>query len=261
MGLSEQEIEKLIHLNQSDFDYREWLPLKYAQDWAFLNGSTPQGKYVADYHSHYSEEQRAYFLKIMRMMRFMNSLGNTLSFKSRQQGRSAACIIENHDYSRKKEGTKEEKNHANVKIAPPLLFIIVLAAGLLLNLACPLDIMTDPGIRARSLAIWLFILAGIVQAPTILLMLRNKTALRPDRETTTLITTGFFKYSRNPLYLSLIMIFCGIALYNNLLWLIILVPVLFGALERAVICHEEKYLERLFDEEYIQYKKKVRRWI
>lgn len=259
--MNEQEIEKLVRLQQSDFEYREWLPLKYAQDWALLNGEDPEGDYVVDYHSHYSEDQRAYIHKIMRMMRFMNSLGNTLAPKSRRKGTSAACVIENHDYSRKKTQTKEEKDHADVVASPPLIFIIVVAVGLLLNKIFPLDILREPGVITRIFGIMLFVVAGVIQVPTVLLMLRKKTALRPDKKTTTIITNGFFKYSRNPLYLSLMVIHCAIAVYYNFLWLLILLPVLFVALERWVVLREEKYLERLFGEDYLEYKKKVRRWI
>ena len=45
--MTDTEIEKLIDLNKSDFEYREWLALKYAQDWAFLNGAEPESAYVA----------------------------------------------------------------------------------------------------------------------------------------------------------------------------------------------------------------------
>ena len=259
--MKEQEIEKLVQLNRADFEYREWLPLKYARDWAVLNGEAPQGDYVADYHSHYSGDERAYIHKIMGMMRFMNSLGNTLAPKSRREGTSAACVIENRDYSRNKSETRQEKDHADVAASPPFILIVVLAAGLLLNKIFPLGIQGEPGVVTRTIGILLFVVAGIIQVPTVMLMLRHKTTLRPDRKTTTIVTNGLFRYSRNPLYLSLMMIFCGIAFFYKLLWLFILLPVLFFALERWVVCREEEYLERLFGEEYLQYKEKVRRWL
>ena len=216
---------------------------------------------MADYYSHYSEEQRAYIYKIMRMMRFMNSLGNTLSPKSRTKETSAACVIENHDYSRKRQGAKENKDHANVAAHPPIIFMILLAAGLLLHKMIPLGILNNPGILIRAFGILLIITALLIQMQTVMLMLRKKTALRPNQETTTIITSGFFKYSRNPLYLTLMMIFCGIGIYNNLLWLLILLPVLLISLDRAVVCREERYLEKKFGEEYLHYKSKVRRWL
>ena len=259
--MTEAEIEKLIRLNKSDFDYREWLPLKYAQDWALLNGKEPTGDYIGDYHSHYSAEQREYFLKVMRMMRFMNSVGNSFTPKAYKKGTSSACLIENREYVRHKAGAKEEKDHADIVMPPPAIFGIVLVAGLLLHKCCPLSIMDDPGTMGRTIGSLLFILAGVIMVPTTLLMLRKKTALRPEHKTTTIVTSGFFKYSRNPLYFSLILIFGGVGFYNNLLWLLILLPVLLIALERGVVVHEERYLERLFGEEYLQYKNKVRRWV
>ena len=113
----------------------------------------------------------------------------------------------------------------------------------------------------KVLAGLLFVLAGVIMVSTTRLMLRKKTDPRPDRPTTTIVTEGFFRYSRNPLYLSLMLIYSGIAIYANSLWLIFLLPLLFVGLERGVVLREERYLERKFGDEYLQYKKKVRRWI
>ena len=63
------------------------------------------------------------------------------------------------------------------------------------------------------------------------------------------------------MYLSLMLIYSGIAIYANSLWLVFLLPVLFVALERGVVLREEKYLEGKFGDEYLEYKNKVRRWI
>ena len=93
------------------------------------------------------------------------------------------------------------------------------------------------------------------------LMLRKKTDPRPDRPTTTIVTEGFFRYTRNPLYLSLMLIYSGISIYANSLWLVFLLPVLLIALERAVVVREEEYLEGKFGDAYLRYKKTVRRWI
>jgi protein-S-isoprenylcysteine O-methyltransferase Ste14 len=251
-------------LNKSDFEYREWLALKYAQDWALENGAEPQGDYIEDFQSHYSEEQKEYMHKIMRMMRFTNSLGNTLSHRSSSSetaASSAACIIKDRQYSRKKEGAKGDQDHDQILMAPPVIFGIILAAGLLLHKCFPLTIMSSRGPLSKMLACILFVIAGLVMVTSTRLMLRKKTDPRPDRPTTRIVTEGFFRYSRNPLYISLMTVFCGIAVYANSLWLLLLFPVFFGALERAVVLREEKYLEDKFGDEYLRYKKKVRRWI
>ena len=262
--MTDTEIEKLIELKKSDFEYREWLALKYAQDWAFLNGAEPESAYVGDFQSHYPKEQREYIKKIMRMMRFTNSLGNTLSRKSSNsetETSSAACIIQNREYARKAEGGKDGKDHAHIIAHPPVIFGIVLAVGFLIGRFYPLAIMADLSTLSKVLANLLFVISGVIMVTTTRLMLRKKTDPRPDRPTTTIVTEGFFRYSRNPLYLSLMLIYSGIAIHANSLWLVFLLPVLLIALERGVVLREERYLEGKFGDEYLQYKKKVRRWI
>jgi protein-S-isoprenylcysteine O-methyltransferase Ste14 len=218
---------------------------------------------MADYHSHYSKEQREYIQKIMRMMRFTNSLGNTLSPKSSRseaEASSAACIVKDRTYAQKK-AKKDDGDHDHIIASPPVIFGIILAAGLLIHKCFPLGIMAHPTSLSKMLANLLFVIAGIVMVPTTLLMLRKKTDPRPDRPTTTIVTGGFFRYSRNPLYLSLMLIYGGIALHTNSWWLVLSLPVFFVALERAVVLREEKYLEGKFGDEYLRYKSNVRRWI
>jgi protein-S-isoprenylcysteine O-methyltransferase Ste14 len=240
------------------------LALKYAQDWAFLNGAEPEGAYVADFQSHYSNEQRGYIKKIMRMMRFTNSLGNTLSRRSSNsetEASSAVCIIQNREYAPKTESEEDGKDHDNIVAHPPVIFGIVLVAGFLIHKFFPLAIMSHPGSLSKLLAGILFVIAGIIMVSGTRLMLQKKIDPRPDRPTTAIVTEGFFRYSRNPLYLSLMLIYSGIAVYANSLWLLFLFPLLFLGLERGVVLREEKYLEGKFGAEYLQYKKKVRRWI
>lgn len=219
---------------------------------------------MADYHSHYSTEQREYIQKIMRMMRFTNSLGNTFSRKtwsSETEASSAACIIQSREYTRKKEAGKDDRDHDRIVAHPPVIFGIVLAVGFLVQKFYPVAIMADPGTPSKVLAGLLFVIAGVIMVSTTRLMLRKKTDPRPDRPTTTIVTEGFFRYSRNPLYLSLMLIYGGIAIHANSLWLVFSLPVLFVALKRAVVLHEEKYLETKFGDEYLRYKSNVRRWV
>ena len=49
LGITEKEINNLFKLDKSDFDFKEWLALKYAQEWTFLDGQEPSGDYVADF--------------------------------------------------------------------------------------------------------------------------------------------------------------------------------------------------------------------
>ena len=87
------------------------------------------------------------------------------------------------------------------------------------------------------------------------------TTLRIDKPVTSLVQDGPFRYSRNPGYLSLTMLYAGIAVRRNALWAILLLPLVVYVIQREVIEREERYLERTFGEEYLAYKARVRRWV
>ena len=85
--------------------------------------------------------------------------------------------------------------------------------------------------------------------------------VRTDRPVPRLTTEGPFRYTRNPGYLALAMIYAGIAVLKNSLWAIHLLPLMLYVIQREVIGREERYLERTFGEEYLAYKARVRRWV
>ena len=90
---------------------------------------------------------------------------------------------------------------------------------------------------------------------------RAKTTLRPDRGANALIRTGPFAFSRNPLYVAVMIMITGIGVWVNSLWILgMLVPLFFG-MSFAVIAPEERYLESRFGQEFFDYKSRVRRWL
>jgi protein-S-isoprenylcysteine O-methyltransferase Ste14 len=84
--------------------------------------------------------------------------------------------------------------------------------------------------------------------------------IRTDKPVPRLTTEGPFRYTRNPSYLALAIIYAGIAVLRNSLWAILLLPLVVLVMQREVIGREERYLERAFGEEYLDYKENVRRW-
>jgi protein-S-isoprenylcysteine O-methyltransferase Ste14 len=87
------------------------------------------------------------------------------------------------------------------------------------------------------------------------------TTLDVDKPVSSLVEDGPFRYSRNPGYLSLTMLYTGIAILRNALWAILLLPLVLYVMKREVIEREERYLQRTFGEEYLAYKRRVRRWV
>jgi protein-S-isoprenylcysteine O-methyltransferase Ste14 len=84
----------------------------------------------------------------------------------------------------------------------------------------------------------------------------TNTTIRIDKPVSNLVQDGPFRYSRNPGYLSLTMLYAGIAVLRNALWAILLLPLVLFVIQREVIEREERYLERTFGEEYLDYKRR-----
>ena len=79
--------------------------------------------------------------------------------------------------------------------------------------------------------------------------------------TTTIVDTGPYRFTRNPIYLAMVLGLIGLAIAFNTLWLL-LVPVPFALVTRyGVIAREEAYLDRKFGDVYRRYRSRVRRWL
>jgi protein-S-isoprenylcysteine O-methyltransferase Ste14 len=92
-------------------------------------------------------------------------------------------------------------------------------------------------------------------------MRRADTPIDPREPVSNLATGGPFRYTRNPAYLSMAMIFAGILSLANALSSILLLPAVLLVIQRGAIEREERYLERAFGGEYLDYKARVRCWV
>jgi protein-S-isoprenylcysteine O-methyltransferase Ste14 len=154
------------------------------------------------------------------------------------------------------------QDHAGVRVPPPALFMGSLLLGIVLEWAFPIGILTRVSAGARYGLGAALIVAGVaLMAVAMGLFRKVGTAIPPWEPTTALVTTGVYRYSRNPIYLSVVMLYVGLALLFAAAWaLVLLVPALI-ILHYAVIRREEAYLDRRFGEAYRQYRARVRRWI
>jgi protein-S-isoprenylcysteine O-methyltransferase Ste14 len=90
---------------------------------------------------------------------------------------------------------------------------------------------------------------------------RAHTPVDPRRPTTALVTEGPFRYSRNPIYVALTLLYLGVAFLVNALWILLLAMPALVVLHYGVIAREEAYLARKFGTAYHQYTAQVRRWL
>ena len=109
---------------------------------------------------------------------------------------------------------------------------------------------------------WGLVIAHVVLAISAVRTFRqHHTALNPLGEVTTMVASGPFRYTRNPMYLSLLVFYVGGTLALRLPWAAILLVPVFLALHFGVIVPEEKHLAAEFGEPYRLYQQRVRRWL
>ena len=92
-------------------------------------------------------------------------------------------------------------------------------------------------------------------------MWRHRTALLPGGETTQVIETGPFAWSRNPLYVGLLVLSAGLALLAGSLWALAALPLEWALLRWGAVLPEEAYLSAKFGPTYADYSRRVRRWL
>ena len=156
---------------------------------------------------------------------------------------------------------KEEAiaDHPQVITWPPLIYLGFLLGAWLVGHFWPLPLQLR---EANQPLGWLLIILGLfVIASGVRQMTKAGTPVNPRQSTRTLVINGVFHYSRNPLYISLTLIYLGLAVLSQNAWPIIFLVPLLVVVHYGVILKEESYLEKKFGEEYLEYKRTVRRWL
>jgi protein-S-isoprenylcysteine O-methyltransferase Ste14 len=150
-------------------------------------------------------------------------------------------------------------DHPGVITPPPVIYGTGLIAGALIDLAQPLPLATDP---TRWIIGVILIALGLALAISSTSRFRRAgTNVQPHKPSTTVVTTGIYAVSRNPIYLGLTALYVGLAFVANTWWAVILLPAVLITMRYGVIAREERYLEAKFGDAYTTYKARVRRWL
>ena len=153
----------------------------------------------------------------------------------------------------------DEQDNPGGWIPPPLTYLLTLLLGLVLDRRLHVPFL--PQGVARLLG-WPLVAVGMALTTWFIRTMRGAdTTLDVNKPVSSLVQEGPFRYSRNPGYLSLTMLYAGIVILRNALWAILFLPLLLLVTQSELIQREERYLERTFGEEYLAYKRKVRRWV
>ena len=154
---------------------------------------------------------------------------------------------------------EDPNDHPGVLIFPPLLLGLCLVAGAALHFALPFRLHLPLAIRVAGGALALAAIALARWGERT--MKASGTNVRPDRPALTVVRSGPFARSRNPLYLALFLLLAGIGVAAASPGILAMSVPLLIVLRLGVIAREERYLEAKFGEEYLAYKRAVRRWL
>jgi len=156
--------------------------------------------------------------------------------------------------------TNISADNANVAMFPPLLLLIFFVVGGFLEWIVPLPIV-DTGVGGDIIGIILVILSALIIIWALGIFRRAGEDKDVRKPTYKIVSTGPFAHTRNPMYLSFLLLYLGVAFIFNIEWFAVLFPILIAALHYGVIKREESYLERKFGDEYRVYLSRVRRWL
>jgi protein-S-isoprenylcysteine O-methyltransferase Ste14 len=152
-------------------------------------------------------------------------------------------------------------NYFELKIPPLAVFFIFAALMWLVAKALP---VADIALPAKNMiAAGIAVVGGVIAGAGILSFLRVRTTLNPFEpgKSSSLVTTGIYAVTRNPMYLSLLFVLVGWAVYLSNMATVVVIPFFMAYMNRFQIMPEERALSSLFGGEFEAYCKRVRRWL
>lgn len=153
----------------------------------------------------------------------------------------------------------EKKDNPGVIALPPLILIAFIGLGVILHNLFPLHFIHGP-LRTIIGAIFLAY-SFLVMSLAVLQMRKAGTNIDVRKPTTAIVTDGIYRFTRNPMYVSMALLLIAISVLISNIWIFILTPAFIIVIQKGVIEREERYLEKKFGSEYMDYKNRTRRWI
>jgi len=154
---------------------------------------------------------------------------------------------------------EQEEDHPKIVALPPMVLLALVILGLVLHWLWPIHFIPR---------IWSVLSGSLILglAITIFHLARKEfqeadTNINPLKHSSTIVTTGPFRFSRNPFYIGLLLFQLGLGLVLGNCWILIFTVPFFFLLHYGVVIPEEIYLEAKFGADYSSYKGSVRRWV
>lgn len=145
---------------------------------------------------------------------------------------------------------------------PPVLYLACLILGLSLDRLLPLPlILPETALIRWALGGGLILIGVAILAAGIRNFSRAATPVPSNQPVRALVTAGIHGWSRNPMYVGMLLLYAGVGISARSPWVLTLALPLVIILRYRVVAREETYLERRFGDAYRDYKARVRRWL
>lgn len=154
-----------------------------------------------------------------------------------------------------------KKDNPGVYIPPPLIYVVVFLAAIFIQKKISIDDSIFHSQIVKIAGLLFLIISLVFMVTSLRQFFISKNTLIPIKPASSLQTNGVYSITRNPMYVSLALVYLGISCFVGNWWNVILFPSLLLIVQEYIIKREEKYLVRRFGQEYIVYKTKVRRWL
>lgn len=148
-----------------------------------------------------------------------------------------------------------------LKVIPVVQVLIAGILMVVLSKLLPELILNWPA--QNKITLLLFTLAIFIGISAIISFKRHKTTVNPTKPeaSTTVVSSGIYSLSRNPMYLAMLISLISLAYYLQNITSLPVILIFIGYMTRFQIIPEEKVLTKIFGQQYLDYQSKVRRWL
>ena len=144
-------------------------------------------------------------------------------------------------------------------VHPPVVALMFIVIAYFLGRFVPLPFSAPPILRYIGLA--MTFVGFLLGVGAFVEFRKARTTLDPHGSAKQLVTSGIYRFTRNPIYLGFLLMVIGLPLNSGLYWGIVLAPFYVLMMNRLIIQHEERYLDEKFGKAYAGYTSRVRRWL
>lgn len=154
---------------------------------------------------------------------------------------------------------EQDRPNINPMVHPPLVALMFIVIAYFLGRFAPLPFSAPAILRYLGLAMtFVGFLLGIAALTE---FRKVRTTLDPHGSAKQVVTSGIYRFTRNPIYLGFLLMVIGLPLNSGLYWGIVVAPFYVLLMNYLIIQHEEAYLEKKFGKAYTSYTSRVRRWL